>query len=67
MGPQLFLPIFLSKLFLEKFSKRMANLVKLTLQIHIFPRTSPILCPKKDKISLKKSLKGTVGTTPKVS
>jgi hypothetical protein len=67
MGPGLFLPTFLRKLFLENFSKRIANLVKLTLQIHIFPRTSPILCPKKDKISRKKSLKGTVGTTLKVS
>jgi hypothetical protein len=58
MGPGLFLPIILSKLFLENFSKRVANLVKLTLQIHIFPKTSPIFCPKKDKISRKKITRG---------
>ncbi len=47
-----------NKLFLENFSKRVANLVKLTLQIHIFPKTFPIFCPRKDKISGKKITEG---------
>jgi hypothetical protein len=49
MGPGLFPPIFLSKILLENNSERVANLVKLTLQIHIFPKTTPIFCPEKDK------------------
>jgi hypothetical protein len=40
------------------FPKRVANLVKLTLQIHIFPKAFPIFCPRKDKISGKKITEG---------
>jgi hypothetical protein len=47
-----------SKNWTNFFPKRVANLVKLTLQIHIFPKTFPIFCPRKDKISGKKITEG---------